>query len=302
VTSNPRFLAPPSEREQANPYRPVWRSIVTESTVLVGFTLAAWIVVELLVVPLPELFAQLIIPVIIFLPLILWLLFSWLPERRVSQPRPQLLLICIISGLSTQSITIPLIEQVFQPQQWLALASAGNRIIGYAITTGVIHEIVKYIIVKYVVWPRQIRNRYDTLAYCVATAVGASVIFNLSIWLNEPNIAFDALMFRTLAIFALQMVGSLLISYGLAELQFGSPSILLLPFLFVISLAIIGIVIPIRAGLVNSVFVLEGISTPRSMFGIVFSIVVLITPMILVAFLHDNSERLSREAFGSKED
>jgi hypothetical protein len=301
VSSNPTYLTPPSEQEERYSYRPVWRSIIIESSLLAIVTLVIWILLSQLNIILPDLVTQVMTPLVVLLPIILWLVFSWIPERRVTQPRQHLLLLCVVSGLTAQAITIPLIEQVFQTDRWLALSPAINRIAGYAVTIGISQELTKYLITRYIVWPHQIRNRYDTLAYCVATAVGATVVSNLAIWLGEPNITLESIAFRVLANFSIQMVGSLLISYALSELQFGNPNIVLLPFTFILAIIIIGIAIPIRAGLVNSVFTLNGISIPRSIFGIGFSIVLLSVPMIIVGFLHENAERLSREAFGTKE-
>src|SRR5690606_31017121 len=95
------------------------------------------------------------------LPVGLWLIFSWWRERSVPQPRQNLMAVAVISGLAANAISLPLIEQIFQPSRWLPLESALNRIIGYAFTVGLVQAVTLYLTMRFTIWPNQMRIRLD---------------------------------------------------------------------------------------------------------------------------------------------
>ena len=290
---NPRLLTPPQQEEEVYPYREVWRSVAIESGIMGVITIFLFMLVNVLHLQIPQQFYTIIAVGLACLPILLWLYFSWLPERTVPQPRQRLLAVALISALVANAIGIPLVNEFLQVDRWLPLSSAISRIIGYTFTVGIVQSLLKYLVMRYTVWPNQFRIRLDGVAFGAAAGVGYASILNLHFAFSTtapPDVA-AAQIFATLA---LNLVTGILVGYGLSELQLGSPT-LLLPVLTVAFAALItGISIPIRAGLVNATLGL-GNSTSRPLLGIVFSTVLLIVPLLALSFLFSNAERQAHE-------
>ncbi|HVU13656.1 MAG TPA: PrsW family glutamic-type intramembrane protease [Phototrophicaceae bacterium] len=315
---NQRLLTPPGEEEEINPYRPVWRSFVIENLALVGVTLVAFVVFGFLRVHVSDRVNLILNILLIALPVALWLIFSVWRERFVPQPRPRLITVFVISALAANAVALPLINNVFQPEQWLPLGGAINRIIGYAFTVGIVQEVIKYAVVRFTVWPTYFRTRIDSVAYCAASALGYALVLNVSYLISTPNATPDVMAVQVFNNVALNLAASLLVSFGLAEVSFDQPT----PFLLTITVAFAaflnGVVIPLRSGLTNATFSLTppdtstliGLflatfslksSTPKPILSFVFSAAVLAGLAFVVAFLINNAERQAREAAASRE-
>ncbi len=315
---NQRLLTPPGEEEEINPYRPVWRSFVIENLALVGVTLAAFAIFGVLRVHVAERVNLILNGLLIALPVALWLFFSVLPERFAPQPRPRLIVIFVISALAANAIALPFINNVLQPEQWLPLGGAINRIIGYTFTVGIVQEVTKYAVVRFTVWPTYFRTRIDSVAYCAASALGYALVLNINYLISTPTATPDVVAVQVFNNVALNLAASLMVSFGLAEVSFDQPT----PFLLTITVAFAaflnGVVIPLRSGLTNATFsltppdtsTLVGLilaafslksSTPKPILSFGFSIVILAAFAFVVAFLLNNAERRAREAAASRE-
>jgi RsiW-degrading membrane proteinase PrsW (M82 family) len=233
-------------------------------------------------------------PVLAFLPAGLWLLFAWRPERQAILPRENLLAVAIVTALAANAIGIPLINNFLQVDKWLPLSSAINRIVGYTFTVGIVQEILKYLAIRYVAWPHHYRIRLDALAYATASAVGYTTVLNLQYITNSPSPA-DIITLHVFSDYALHLATSFIIAYGLSEVRFTNPNPLFLMGMYSLAALITGIVIPIRAGLINAPFSLE-VGAPRTFFELAFSIVLLIIPPLILSFLLNNAERRTQEA------
>jgi len=315
-----RLLTPPDEAEEVYPYRRVWRSLVIENIALVGICLAAFVVFGLIHLHLPGQIALGSAWLLIAFPVIAWLVFSVWRERFVPEPRQRLIAVFVVSALAANALAIPFIEQVLQPERWLPLGGAVNRIIGYAFTVGIVQETTKYAVVRFLTWPEQFRTRLDSVAYCAPSALGYAFVLNARFLLNTPNVAPDVMATQVFNNVAVNLAASLIVSYGLAEVRFDKPT----PFLLTITVAFAallnGVVIPLRSGLTNASFVLTTgaaeaqsllsvlaaafalrSSTPKPILGFGFSIAILVAFAVAVAFLFSNAERQAREALASRE-
>ena len=290
---NPRLLTPPQQEEEVYPYREVWRSVVIESGVMGVITLVLFILVNLLHLQIPERFNTIIAVGLACLPILLWLYFSWLQERTVPQPRQRLLAVALISALVANAIGIPLINEFLQVDRWLPLSSAISRIVGYTFTVGIVQSLLKYLVMRYTVWPNQFHIRLDGVAYGAATGVGYASVLNLHFAFSTITSP-DVVAAQIFANLALHLVTGILIGYGLAELKLGSPTPLLPVFTVAFAALLTGISIPIRAGLVNATLAL-GNSTSRPLLGIIFSAVLLVVPSLTLSFLYSNAERQAQE-------
>jgi RsiW-degrading membrane proteinase PrsW (M82 family) len=204
--------------------------------------------------------------------------------------------------LATNSIALPLINQFFQVDSWLPLASAINRIIGYTLTAGVVQVIVKYFVIRYTVWPQHLRVRLDGVAYGVAAGIGYATVQNIQFIMANSSIPPDTAAFQMFANYALHVSSGIIIGYGLSETFFSNPTPIFLPFVVALGSVVTGIVIPIHAGLVNSSLSISSISAPKPLFGFGFSMVLLLVVGILVAGLIANADRLERESQSEREE
>lgn len=226
-------------------------------------------------------------------PLGLWIIFSWWQERFVPRPRQRLITVMIVSALAANAIGIPLVNDFLQVDRWLPLSSAIARIIGYTFTVGIVQEMLKYLVVRYTVWPEQFRIRLDGVAYGAAAATGYATVLNLNFVLTStppPDVA----AIRIFSTIALHLVTSTIVGYGLAEVRFSQPSPFLLTITIALAAFITGVAIPIRAGLVNATLSLD-VSATKPLQGLAFSLALLIAPSFALAFLFNSAERRERE-------
>lgn len=292
--TNYRLLTPPDEKEEIYPYRRAWWSATLESAILFGVTAVIFGAVQFIGVALPEV---VLVPFNVFLallPALLWLIFSVWRERAALEPRRKLIAVALISALAANAIAVPFVDNILQPDRWLSLAGAVNRIVGYTFTVGIVQEIVKYIVVRYLVWDDDFRVRLDSLAYTLASAVGYATVLNLSFVLSNavtPDIA-AVHVFDTIVV---NFVGSMIVAYGLAEVRFDNPNPFLLTSMIALAALLNGAIIPLRAGLVNAGFSLEG-AVPGLIFGLVMSAGALLGVGFVVSFLFNAAERRAREA------
>lgn len=294
LSPNTRLLASPKELE-VYPYRRVWRSIIIEVGLLFSVAIGLFVLVNWVGVVIPPSLRGIVNLALALLPALLWYSFSYVPERLVPRPRPRLGVVFVITLFLSGSIGLQVVEQIIQPERWLALASASNRILGYTLTIGVLQEFLKYAVIRTVVWPELLRIRADSIAYGAATAVSYGTVLNVSLALTTPILP-DAFANRVFSQIAIQLGGSIVLAYALAETKFISGSLFLLPLTFLLSALVTGIAIPLRSGLINASIALPNaqgllVSSPRPLFGLVFSLIVIIVPIIVVSFLFNNADR-----------
>lgn len=300
TTPDTGYLLHPEKTEEIYAYRREWRSIVAESSIVFGVTVVTYLVINILNINISGAIESVLRVSLACLPLVAWLFFSWYTERMASRPRTKLLMVLIISALAANGIAIPFVEEFLQIDRWLPLASAVDRIVGYTFTVGIVHELIKYLVIRYTVWPNNFNTRLDGVAYGAAGAVGFITVANLHfVTTGTPDL--DVVALRTLSIYVINIVASIIVGYGLSEVRFSNPNPFSLMIVFATAALLTGIAIPIRAGLVNAPFSLE-IAAPRSLFGLIFSLAFFAAPLLVIAFLYNNAERREREAATGRED
>jgi RsiW-degrading membrane proteinase PrsW (M82 family) len=291
---NPRLITPPKEEEEIYPYRRAWRSVFIESGILLGLLLIFFLIFNLLGL---KLVGNTLISLNVLLaisPALLWVIFSRLPESNVVEPRRRLLTTFTVTALVANAVGVPLIENVFQPDAWLPLQSTLNRILGYTVTVGILQELLKYLVLRYIVWPSYYRVRIDAIAYGAASAVAYAMVINLNYIFNNLTAAPDVVMSRVFANLAVQLVGSIIVAFGLSETRFNSALSLFLPFMVVLAALLTGIAIPIRTEVMNASLAIS-ISAQRGIFGLIFSIIFYVAPMAVMFFLFSITERRQQE-------
>ena len=289
---DPGLLTPPREEEEIFPYRPVWRSVAIVSGLLLVMTVSIYVLVNVIGLSAPDsLRLYLGIPVALA-PAGLYLVFSWFREQLVPAPRQRLIAVLVISGLVASAIGIPLINDFFQVSRWLPLSSAINRIVGYTFIVGIVQETLKYGVVRFTVWPQQYRIRLDAMAYGVAAAIGYATAVNIH-FVGTYHASLDVVALRVFTTFAVHLSATACVSYGLAEVRFSDPLPFFLPMSLFVAALVTGVAIPIRAGLVNAAFAL-GVSATRPLFGLGFSVALLLGSLLVIAFLFNTAEQFDQ--------
>jgi protease PrsW len=295
-----RLLTPPKEEEEIYPYRRVWRSIIIESSILLGLMLNLYLLWQLFGVRLPDT-ARFPINILLALtPALLWVMISWLPEKFAVSPRPRLFTVFIVSALVANAVAIPILNTIFQLDTWLPQQGTINRILGHMLTVGILQEFLKYVVVRYIAYPQHYRVRADSVAYCVASAIGYATVFSLSYVVTTPMATADAAILRVFGITAMNIAGSVVIAYGLSETWFSDALAFLLPAMLLFASLVVGLSMTMRTEFSKAALGLT-ISEQRTIFGMAVVIVLYAGPMAVMLFLFNVSDQRERDRFASEE-
>lgn len=300
-TYNPRLITPPREEEEIYPYRRVWRSLIIENTLLVILTVGLFVVANIFGVRFPAAWYLPLNLLLALSPAILWVLFSRLPENAARQPRHYLTGVFVMSLLTAGAVGVPLIQDFLQPDKWLSLETAANRILGYTVTTGIVQEFLKYAVLRFTVPGNAYRVRVDAIAASAAAAAGFATVFSLHYAGSNPAALPDVVMLRVLTFAALNLSGSVMVSYGMVETRLSRANIFLLPFTLVAAAFLNGAAIPLRSGLSNAQLTLEG-GVTRPILALGFAMALLIVPLAVMSFLYGAAERREQDVLRGQED
>lgn len=293
--SPPGLLTPPPEAEDIHPYRRVWPSIFVIFWGALLLALVTFVATNFLGINVPPTLDDEFNLFVAIVPLLLWSSASLYRERFVPQPRQRLLAVCLISGLVANAITVPLINETLQPQQWLSLAGALDRIIGYTVAVGLVQELSKYLVLRSVIWPGFLRTRYDMLDYSVAASIGYVTVIHLRMAFGEAPPLPAVFAVQVFFLTGLHMGATGLVAFGLSELHFNPRSLFLMPLIMLSAAGAVGIALAFRASFSNAGFVL-GIALPNSLFGLVFSIIVGVGLLAIVGFVYSTAERRDNQS------
>ena len=233
------------------------------------------------------------------LPVILWLLIAVLPELRVERPRRRLIGVAVVSGLTASALGLPLAQAFFVVDQWLPLQSVFQRIVGFTLTVGMIDLGLKFVVLRYLIYPQALRVRSDAVAYALAAAIGYSFYLSLElVWRLEPTWSHAAIY--VLSSFTIQAASSLYIALGIIESYFADAFPLVLPVNLLLAALIAGLAQALLPGLLSGPLSQAG-SADRPLFGLMFLLAASIASLGSAYFLYANSERRQREAYVSQE-
>ncbi len=302
ILSVPRqaLLDPIREADPANRYRRVWSALTVEVVILFGAAGLVFILVDILRVAPPTALVPVLSVGMVVLPLLLWLLLSVLAERRAIEPRQRLIVVFVITALAANAITLPFIEGVLQPGRWLPLEDAINRIIGYTFSIGIMQETTKYLVLRYTIWQDLLRIRTDAVAYSVASALGYAFALNIQFLIANPGASLDVVALRVVENVALNLVGALFISLGLAETRFSTPSPFFMTIMLALAAFVVGTTQPLQSGLVNAIFSVRGVFD-RPLVGFGFTAALFFGVLAMVTFLYSAIERRERDLAKTKD-
>ncbi|MCY4537754.1 MAG: hypothetical protein OXE52_05935 [Chloroflexi bacterium] len=274
---------------------PVWRNIVIQLAMIVALCLLLLVLSEALSLkPEGDVSRVLTAVLLVFAPGV-WLAVAVAPEAQSSRPRRRLIGVAVLSALSAAAIGLPLVQDFFRLEEWLPLETVFRRILGFALTAGLVDAGLKLLVLRFTIYPNELRMRSDAVAYCLASAVGYSFYLNIAIVLQlQPSLAIAANY--VLANLAIQFASAMFIALGIAESYFGNAIPLVLPTNVIAAAATTGLIAPVFTGIMSGPLGTAG-NEDRPLFGILFLIAAICLSGALTYFLYNASERREREMF-----
>ena len=293
-----RNLQPDSPREETYSFLPVWRRLSVQLLVLTAATLLIVLLGEILQRRFDPQIEGVLSLGLVALPVVLWLYASVMPEYRVARPRRRLIGVAVVSALTASAIGAPLVLEFFRVEDWLPLQSVIARILGYMFTAGVVDAGLKFVVLRYLVYPQSLRVRSDVIAYAFASAVGYSGAMNIAL-ISQLNPTWDAAAIYLLANMTIQLASSLFIGLGIIESYFSDAYPLVLPANVLIAALSAGLISAMVGGFMSGSLTTAG-NTDRPLFAFALLAISLAATVGVVYFLFSNSERREREAYASQ--
>ncbi len=289
TTFDPQLLVPPEEEEQLPLFRPVWRSVSYEMIILVAGTLVVSLAASLLGIELDSSSLPLVTALLAMAPLVGWVLISWRGETRVQKPRQGLVAMMAIGALVANGVAAPFIEQFIAPDRWLNTMTGLARILGYAVTVGVTVEFLKYLVLRYMAWPKRFERRIDCVAYSRAVGLAFATVLNLRFALLEGGAQPGAAAVHVISLVLVHEAVGLVMSHRLMTLKFGNPGMLSLAGGLLLGGLLHGVYTAFRAGFVVGGFGI-GASANVPIMGLVFSVGFAAMLFGIYAFLIANAD------------
>ena len=279
---------------------PVWRGIILQITLMMLVSLVIVVLSEVLDLPPESELSRLLTLALVFVPVFFWLLLAVLPEFRALRPRRRLISVAIVSGLLAAAIGLPVVRDFFRVEEWLPHETAVRRVIGFTLTAGIVDTGLKLLVLRFLIFPNELRNRSDTIAYGLASAIGYSLYLCLElIWRIQPSLGVAAIY--VLSNLTIQIASGLFIAVGIAESYFSDALPPVLPINVLIAAIFAGLVTPLTSGLMSGPLGTTG-NSDRPLFALVFLMVAMSVSIGLAYFFYRMSERREREAYlGSRD-
>lgn len=291
------FISPEETPIEVYPYRRVWRAMAIEISVMLG--LVVLVIVGVFVGLLRNVPSQNWGLVLILVPLGIYLYVSVRGEQQVERPREGLLTVTLFSALLANGVGVPLVEDVFAPREWLADATFFTRWFGYAFTYGVTTEFLKYIAIRYTIWPSRIRVRMDGVAYSIAASVGYAVVLNLGVVFGrDPVVVADA--FRIATNFITQIGFGVIMGFFLAEMALNNRPPIFLPMGLLFGALMQGFYIAFRAIASGSDFAAEGDISLLNLNGFLLAPLFVLLVALAINFLINNADKREADLAGVK--
>ncbi|MCY4018345.1 MAG: hypothetical protein OXG39_02960 [Chloroflexi bacterium] len=276
---------------------PVWRNIVIQLAMIIALCLLLLVVSEALSLKPEDDVSRVLTAVLLLFAPGVWLAVAVAPEAQSTWPRHRLIGVAVLSALSAAAIGLPLVQDFFRLDEWLPLETVFRRILGFALTAGVVDAGLKLLVLRFTIYPNELRMRSDAVAYCLASAVGYSFYLNIAIVLQlQPSLAIAANY--VLANLAIQFASAMFIALGITESYFGNAMPLVLPTNVIAAAATSGLIAPVFTGIMSGPLSTAG-NQDRPLFGILFLIAAICLTGAVTYFLYSTSERREREAFVS---
>ena len=289
-----------SDPDQQVPYSflPVWRRLAMLLLILAAALLAIVLVGQFLEFRFDPLLERIIALALAPLALVAWVIIAVMPEYRVERPRRRLVGVAVVSALTASAIGLPLAQDFMRVAEWLPLQSVFQRVIGYSLSAGVIDTGLKFMVLRYLIYPQALRVRSDAIAYAAASAMGYSMFLTAAlVWPLAPT--WDIAAVLLLANLTIQFASGLFIALGIIESYFSDAPLLVLPVNVAVGALASGVITALLGGFLSGPLTTAG-NTARPLFAFAMLLAALLLTLGTVYFLYSNSERREREAYMSR--
>ncbi len=209
--------------------RSVWRAGLLQIVSLVAFVLIVELVVSLTDLTLNG-WSLLIAGIVLALvPALLWLFFFYQQDRLEPEPKGAVVGVFILGALLAQAVGIPLIEEVFDVRRWLPIGT-WSHILGSILIVGFTQEFLKYIAVRYSIYPTiEFDERVDGVVYGTAAGLGYATLLNLRYVVDSGGVNLQAGVIRIVVTALAQASFAGLSGYFLGRAKFEEEPVWWLP-------------------------------------------------------------------------
>ena len=298
MSFEPILLAPEEAIAEVHPYRRVWRTSWAEVGLLAVVVLAIWALTAFGALP-ADLRDVRLKAALALWPLLLWLAISYRGERRAPQPRPYILGTLVLGALVASGVAVHLDEQLFRPDEWLPKEGFFGRVLGYTLTVGFTAAFLKYLALRYSIWPAHMHTRQDGVAYGLAVSLGFATVYNLRFAvLTDATLSATAL--RVAAHVYPHLATGAVVGFFLAELIVGRVPIFWLPFGLLFAAWLGGLHYAFRAiAIVGGLSTAGAGSNPIRGFFLALGLVAAV--YLSMAFIIANADARARHAVARRE-
>ena len=116
--------------------------------------------------------------VMALVPALLWLVFFYVQDRFAPEPKGNVLGVFLLGGLLAAAIGQPVIERIFQVQEWI-YSARWVQLLASILVIGFVQEFLVYASVRYSIYrSRDFDERVDGVIYAVAAGLGYATVLN----------------------------------------------------------------------------------------------------------------------------
>ncbi len=121
-------------------------------------------------------------------PALLWLVFFYIQDRLAPEPKGNVFGVFVLGGLLAAAIGQPLIERVFQVQNWMYTAW-WVQLLASILVIGFIQEFLVYAAVRYSIYrSREFDERVDGVIYAIAAGLGYATVLNFQYIMDHGGV------------------------------------------------------------------------------------------------------------------
>ena len=114
------------------------------------------------------------------IPAAIWMVFFYRQDRLEPEPKQYVAAVFILGMLVSNGVAIPLVNQLFDVNSWLATNTL-THIAGSILVIGIVQEFAKYAVVRYSVYVTpEFDERIDGVVYGTAAGLGFAVMLNIN--------------------------------------------------------------------------------------------------------------------------
>ncbi len=111
-------------------------------------------------------------------PALLWLIFFYLQDRLSPEPKGNVFGVFVLGGLLAAAIGQPVIERIFQVQDWM-YTTWWVQLLASILVIGFVQEFLVYASVRYSIYrSRDFDERVDGVIYAIAAGLGYATVLN----------------------------------------------------------------------------------------------------------------------------